>query len=134
MTKHKVVIIGFFDEYGKVLLNRRADASAEMWELIGGGIEEDETPLEAIRREVNEEIGYPLDLKSDRLKLEQEFELNEDGFSAEVHYFSAIFPSMDKFTDSDETFVSDLRLFTISEAFQLPLLPITKKIMGDLAG
>lgn len=30
------------------------------WDLPGGGIEEDETPFEALQREVDEELGLPI--------------------------------------------------------------------------
>ena len=50
-----VSLIAFRDG-DKILLNRRADTGGTMWEFIGGGIEAGETPHEAIRREIAEEV------------------------------------------------------------------------------
>ena len=43
------------DDQGRLLLDRRADAP--VWALIGGKLENDETFVEALRREVHEETG-----------------------------------------------------------------------------
>jgi 8-oxo-dGTP pyrophosphatase MutT (NUDIX family) len=43
------------DPAGRLLFDRRADAP--VWALIGGRVEHDETFVEGLRREVNEETG-----------------------------------------------------------------------------
>jgi 8-oxo-dGTP diphosphatase len=51
-----------FDPDGRVLLGRRAiDPGAGLWDLPGGFLNEDEEPLDALRREVLEETGLRLD-------------------------------------------------------------------------
>jgi NAD+ diphosphatase len=46
------------DDRGRVLLARRAaEPGKGRWDLLGGFIDEDEAPLEALRRELDEEIG-----------------------------------------------------------------------------
>jgi 8-oxo-dGTP pyrophosphatase MutT (NUDIX family) len=122
----KVVLIAFIDPQGSVMLNRRADAESEMWELIGGGIESGESPHEAICREVNEEVGYMLDDERDNLKLVKEFNYENNKFFAEVFCFKAKYPGKNLFTDSDETFVSDLEMFSLEDMKNLTLLPMTK--------
>lgn len=129
MKKFNVVLIGFFDQNGKVMLNRRKDAPEEMWELIGGGIEENESPEDAIVREVFEELQYTLDKDKDELRLDDSFKLETDTFSADVHYFTAKFPGKDKFADSEETLVEDLELFPVEESLSLTLLPMTRRIL-----
>lgn len=129
MKKFNVVLIGFFDQNGKVMLNRRKDAPEEMWELIGGGIEESESPEDAIVREVFEELQYTLDKDKDELRLDDSFKLETDTFSADVHYFTAKFPGKDKFADSEETLVEDLELFPVGESLSLTLLPMTRRIL-----
>ena len=40
---------------GKLLLEKRRDC--DMWGLVGGGVKKQETPLQAIAREIQEELG-----------------------------------------------------------------------------
>ncbi len=46
---------------GKILLEKRRDC--DIWGLVGGGVKKTETPLQAIAREIKEELGLriPLD-------------------------------------------------------------------------
>ena len=41
--------------HGKILLEKRRDC--DLWGLVGGGVKRQETPLDAITREVYEELG-----------------------------------------------------------------------------
>ena len=51
-----------FDGNGRVLLGRRAiDPGAGLWDLPGGFLNENEEPLDALRREVREETGLELE-------------------------------------------------------------------------
>jgi ADP-ribose pyrophosphatase YjhB (NUDIX family) len=50
------------DEAGRVLLTRRAwEPYAGMWDLPGGFLDEDEHPLDALRRELAEETGLEVE-------------------------------------------------------------------------
>lgn len=129
MKKLNVALLAFFDEEGRILLNRRNDSAEELWEIIGGGIEENEEPFDAIRREILEELNYSIDNKNDDLVFVDSFNIENDMFSADVHFFKARFPGLHKFSSSDETFISDLKLYTIEEALTLPLLPMTRRIL-----
>lgn len=42
---------------GKVFVGRRIDRTAESWQMPQGGIDADETPVEAAMRELHEEVG-----------------------------------------------------------------------------
>lgn len=125
-----VALIAFVDVDGKILLNRRADAASEMWEFIGGSIEAGETALEAIKREVIEEVGYNLNEQTDNLQLIESFDFENEKIIAQVHFFTALHPGTEHFSDSDETRVEDLHLYTISEALQLVLLPMSLVIIN----
>ena len=122
-----VSLIAFRDG-DKILLNRRADTGGTMWEFIGGGIEVGETPHEAIRREIAEEVNYTLST-DDGLQFVDELRITYGDVRATVYCFTAQLPGLDKFSDSDEVFVRDLALFSRDEALELELLPMTRKLL-----
>lgn len=124
----EVVLLAFTDN-DKVLLNRRTDADSEMWEFIGGGLENGETPQDAVIREVFEEVGYNLSQEKNDLEFVGDLFFEDDRIVAKVHFFTAKFPGMEHFSDSDETFVADLKLYSLDEALKLTLLPITRAII-----
>lgn len=49
---------------GKILLEKRRDC--DTWGLVGGGVKKQETELQAIAREVNEELGLRISQKNFR--------------------------------------------------------------------
>jgi 8-oxo-dGTP pyrophosphatase MutT (NUDIX family) len=58
------VYIVLFDEQGKVLIQHRDDdapTAPGFWSLFGGRVEEDETFLQAVKRECYEELEYRLE-------------------------------------------------------------------------
>ncbi|MEE9381133.1 MAG: (deoxy)nucleoside triphosphate pyrophosphohydrolase [Hyphomonadaceae bacterium] len=59
MTVLLVVAAALFDDEGRVLLAQRPEGKsmAGLWEFPGGKIETDETPEEALIRELYEELG-----------------------------------------------------------------------------
>ena len=129
INKIRVALIAFRDG-DKILLNRRADTNGTMWEFIGGGIEAGETPHEAIRREIAEEVNYTLST-DDGLQFVDELRITYGDAQAAVYCFTAQLPGLDKFSDSDEVFVRDLALFSRDEALELELLPMTRMILED---
>lgn len=53
------VVVGIMEKDGKVLLGQRPESGtlAGLWEFPGGKLELDETPQEALSRELKEELG-----------------------------------------------------------------------------
>jgi putative (di)nucleoside polyphosphate hydrolase len=49
--------IMLLDAIGRVLVAQRLDMPSDAWQMPQGGIDKDEKPLEAARREMREEIG-----------------------------------------------------------------------------
>lgn len=50
------------DDQGRVLLARRAnDPGAGLWDLLGGFVDEGEDGLDALRRELREELGVEIE-------------------------------------------------------------------------
>jgi len=124
----EVALLAFISN-DKVLLNRRADADSEMWEFIGGGVENGETPQDAIKREILEEVGYLVSQKKDKLQFIGDLSFEDHRIVAKVHFFTAKFPGFEYLSDSDETFVADLKFFNLDDALKLTLLPITRELL-----
>lgn len=59
--KHSVLGIAFSNERQKVLILKRRDVP--MWVLPGGGVDQGETPDEAVLREIFEETGFKTKVK-----------------------------------------------------------------------
>ncbi len=55
----KVAVAIIFDKKGRVLITQRAPhvSHGGFWEFPGGKLEQDETPLDALSREIEEEVG-----------------------------------------------------------------------------
>lgn len=140
MKNIQVVNIGFIDSEGRILLNHRKDGFKEnenIWELIGGGVEENELPKAAIIREINEELNFEIDEKKNNLlhigHYEFEFQIVNRDYHAQVDLFKADFPGFNCFAPTQEITQNGLRLFTFEEALKLPILPIAKRLLPVLA-
>lgn len=63
MNTRKVAVIILYNDDGEILLQHRtkdAPVLPDYWAFFGGGIEEGETPEEAVKRECLEELSYEL--------------------------------------------------------------------------
>lgn len=82
-TKRDVSLLLLFDENNRLLLQHRTDDAPVFpgfWSFFGGGIEEGETPLEALKREITEELNYSVKNPSFAFKTEYFFShLNRKG-------------------------------------------------------
>lgn len=92
-TRHVSMIL-FYDSEGNILLQDRMKISkwGEKYGFFGGEIEEGETPEEAIKREVKEELGF--DLVDFKFFKYFDMHLKDYGFKVSRHVFIAPMPNL----------------------------------------
>ncbi|MDO5330584.1 MAG: NUDIX hydrolase [Bacillota bacterium] len=123
-THTRVISRGFiFDGEGRVCLHRlyRDDifCKQEYYETPGGGVDEGESLIEALRRECLEETGYELsDIR--------EIAIVEDAYNLikrknENHYFLAKATKHHDphFASEGDLFIKETRFYTLEEALRL---------------
>ena len=112
----QVVAIWIFNSDSKILLQKRADNKRVypgVWAETGGGIIHGETSLEAIHREVREELG--VDIDDERCELIMKF---RTGYVwNDTFFLRQDFDLQDLTIKADE--VSDVGWFTIEEIDEL---------------
>ncbi|MFB9867656.1 NUDIX hydrolase [Vreelandella sulfidaeris] len=113
------------DPEGRLLLVRKHNTSFYM--QPGGKIDAGETALEALCRELNEELG--LAVNSDQLSPLGLFTApaaNEPDTMLEAHLFSLV---IDEPVEARAE-IAEARWVTREEAWQLPLAPLTKEYVA----
>lgn len=119
---------------GKLLLEKRRDS--DTWGLVGGGVKKTETALQAITREIYEELG--LRIPTSRLKKLSVYgkpgriAAYKDGsiWRMVVVVFGLEFPEEPKLTISAES--RDLRFFTREELRNIEIVATHRDIVEDL--
>ncbi len=128
MFKRRVAVIIFYDEKKRILLQDRREISkrGEEWGFFGGGIKKDETPEEALVREIKEELDYQLD---------------NYYFLKEVHYvtpkfnitlYAFIAPLKDKLKKFNQKEGKKMKLYTLDQAKKLKMVPTDYPILDAL--
>lgn len=132
VSQRWVSVILFYDKKGKILLQGRsgeASKSGEEWGFFGGGIDEGETPQQAIVREVKEEIGY--DLK-EFVKVgcyDNQYFNPKAKVQRKLHRTIFASPSNNEIINSKVIEGDKSELFSIAEAKKLKLIPGDKKVI-----
>lgn len=115
----------------KILLVQRSHSASfsEHWQLVEGKIEENESPVEAIKREITEEIG--VNVKNSEVKSVSYTQLQVK----EIKYL-AIRVIFEVKVDSNEIILSNehqaFAWYSITEVLDLPLLPGTKEVIEKM--
>ena len=63
MPRRDVAVLILYDGDGRILLQHRTEDAPtfpDCWAFFGGGLEEGETPEQAVEREIIEELAYKL--------------------------------------------------------------------------
>lgn len=128
------VVIAIIRKGNKYLLTRRVDLDAEekgfgpyVWNLPGGGIQFGEKPEEALIREMKEELGVSIEVKSLLPKLFSETRNNWQGIF--LCYVCALSEDESKIVLNEEA--DQWRWFTTDEVAKLKILPLADKICEE---
>jgi 8-oxo-dGTP diphosphatase len=114
---------------GRILLQKRSKTASRFpgsWGLFGGGLQENEWPLEALKREILEELGLallnPIPISS------YPYMLDEYGEMGTVHAFAELYDGKPlSLKEGDEMLWTPPR-----DALSLDLHPIYKQILEHI--
>jgi len=85
------VAVGVAEHRGKFYIQKRSSKGllADLWEFPGGKIEAGETPLQALKRELKEEVGVEVEVESPLMRVKHYY----THFRVQLHVFRCRFKS-----------------------------------------
>ncbi len=111
------------DEAGRFLLSKEDNGK---WEMLGGGLDHGEDPIEGLKREIHEETGLVVTYVSPAPKyFITSPKVGQDSYMANVIYEIKL-ENLD-FTPSDEC--QELRFFSVEDARKVDLFPNVEKLL-----
>jgi len=112
------------DERGRFLLARESD---DMWDMLGGGLDHEEDPVEGLRREVLEETGLKVTWISPTPKY---FVTAQNLFGQNAYVANVVYEMKLESLDFQITKeCEELRFFNPEEARAVELSPTAKKLI-----
>ena len=109
------------DDDGRVLLTREDNGA---WEMLGGGLDHGEDPIDGLKREIREETGLTVTSVSDAPKYFIAWRKENGAYAANVVYEIKL-AGLD-FTPSEEC--QELRFFSPEEMTQVTLFANVQKL------
>lgn len=135
MLEKQLALMIFYDDQNQILLQERTNMSkwGEEWAYFGGKIEENESPKEAVIREVKEELEFSVK-KMEYLGRYENFGKKLKDPSKEIKVVQEVF--FTKITKKDYQKMvlhegSGMKWFSIPEAKRLNMYPLSSKILED---
>ena len=114
------------DDNGRILLSREDNG---MWEMLGGGLDHNEDPIDCLKREIHEETGLEVTYVSENPRyFITSPRANANTFIANVIYEIKL--KHYDFTPSDEC--QELRFFSTKEMHEVELFPNVYKLLEVL--
>ena len=132
MKTYESSAVAFLKE-GQILLHKRsADGKSrfgEEWGLLGGRLETMESPSDAIKRELLEELGF----KANKIDFYKKYEIKNNQYHLIMHIFTADFPGFEIFKQTEEGDIrNSLRFFNYEKGMTLKTVEPGYKILTDL--
>jgi 8-oxo-dGTP diphosphatase len=132
MFARRISAFALYTEKKEILLQHRTDDAPKYpgyWGLFGGGIEEGETPEEALAREAQEELE--LDLRN--IPLFKRYELpQEQGTDERFIYLAQTFKTAGELKKTQHE-GQDLGFFLYEQTQKLQIADFNKIILADIA-
>lgn len=106
--------------------NRKGDG--DLYEFVGGKIETDETPLDALAREINEELGISLDVDAQNYRINKYLDFKFSYSETDVVLHTFLLTTHSKFS------VSNGSWFSLDEICRdhFPLIEGSRQIVKSL--
>ena len=123
MRRRRTARVMVFDEAGRVLLIRcvamRRDGAFAFWLTPGGEIEADESPMEAARRELREELGLEVEVVgpvyTEANQFEHRREMRENVDFVFTARCAAEGPVLRGVTEAEIALMKEIRWWTVEE-------------------
>ena len=134
METRRVAIFVLQDENGKILLQHRTANESTLpnyWAFFGGGIEKDETPEQAVKREAKEELQIDLT----EYKFFKKYTYTPDELvknAVEIYMFTASLEWPVEQLKKQQLEGDNLGLFTFEETKKLKIWEKDRKVIEDL--